>query len=191
MKKVMFVMAMVLLGGASFAASIAVPWFYDELATNVGYPIGTDTSVGYVYLKSNADDVLVCTISYYNADGDFLGPFAPLNTFTIAPKSALAFRPSADDPSPATGLPNATPGGQEGSQGVKVPNRPRSADASTPIPGTSVIDTRRNGSITIEWEAPAGTPAEKGKSLVQGSYVGVGRAGNVVVSYGHLLPAGI
>ncbi|MBW7864555.1 MAG: hypothetical protein H3C30_09110 [Candidatus Hydrogenedentes bacterium] len=188
MKKVLFVMAMVLLGGASFAASIAVPWFYDELETDVGYPLAKNTSVGYVYLKSNADVTLVCTIGYYNGDGDFLGPFAPLNTFTIAPKSALAFRPCANDPSLAAG---GTAGGQEGGQGVLVPNRPRSVDTVTPIPGTNVVDRRRNGSITIEWEAPAGTPADKGKSLIQGSYVGVGRQDNVVVSYGHLLPSGV
>lgn len=188
MKKIMFVAAMVLLGSVGFAASIAVPWFVDTVETDVGFPVSKDTSVGYVYLKSNADVVLTCSISYYTPDGDLIGPFPPNNTFTINPKAAIAFRPTANDPAPSAGGPA---GGQEGAAGLLVPNRPRSVDTATPIPGTQVINRGGNGSITIEWEAPAGTPADKGKALIQGSYVGLSKQGSALVSYGHLLPPGI
>ena len=191
MKKVMFAMALVLVGGAAFAASVAIPWFADALTTNVGYPVNTDTFVGLVYLKSNADVQLTCTIGYYNADGDFLGPFAPNNTFTIAPQSALAFRPTANDPTTTADPVNGTSGGQEGGQGVLVPNRPRSVDTATPIPGTTVIDRKINGSITVSWEIPAGYDAEKGAKLIQGAVVGQARAGAAIVSYGYLLPPGL
>lgn len=187
MKKLMFAMALVLIGGAAFAASVAIPWFADATNTGVGYPVNQNTFVSLVYLKSNADVPLVCTISYYNPDGDFLGPFAPLNTFSIAPQSALAFRPTANDPTAAIG---GIAGGQEGGQGVLVPNRPRSVDGQ-PIPGTTVVDSRINGSITVSWEIPAGYDAEKGAKLIQGAVIGQGRADAAIVSYGYLLPPGL
>ncbi len=187
MKKLMFAMALVLIGGAAFAASCAIPWFADSDVTGVGYPLSKDTFVSLVYLKSNADVPLVCTIAYYNPDGDFLGPFAPNNTFSIAPQSALSFRPTANDPTVPFG---GIAGGQEGGQGVVVPNRPRSVGGA-PIPGTTVVDTRINGSITVGWEIPAGYDAEKGAKLIQGAVVGQARAGAAIVSYGYLLPPGL
>ena len=188
MKKVMFAMALVLVGGAAFAASVAIPWYADALKTGVGYPVNTDTFVSLVYLKSNADVPLTCTIGYYNAAGDFLGPFAPNNTFLIAPQSALAFRPTANDPTVPFG---GIAGGQEEGQGLAVPNRPRSKDSNTPIDGTTVLDQKINGSITISWEIPAGYDAEKGTKLIQGSVVGQARAGAAVVSYGYQIPPGL
>ena len=187
MKKLMFAMALVLIGGAAFAASVAVPWFADATNTGVGYPVNQNTYVGLIYLKSNADVPLVCSISYYNGNGDLLGPFAPANTFSIAPMSALSFRPVANDPTPLFG---GIPGGQEVGQGLGVPNRPRSEEGQ-PIPGTTVVDSALTGSITISWEIPAGYDAEKGAKLIQGAVVGQARADAAVVSYGYLLPPGL
>lgn len=188
MKKLMFAMALVLIGGAAFAASVAIPWFADATNTGVGYPVNQDTFVSLVYLKSNADVELVCSIAYYNGNGDFLGPFAPNNTFSIAPQSALSFRPTATDPTVSFG---GIAGGQEAGQGLAVPNRPRSVDTATPIPGTTVIDRGINGSITVSWEIPAGYDADKGSKLVQGTVVGQARSGAAIVSYGYLLPPGL
>ena len=188
MKKLMFAMALVLIGGAAFAASVAIPWFADDISTGVGYPVNKNTYVGLVYLKSNADVPLVCSISYYNGNGDLLGPFFPKNTFSIAPMSALAFRPTSTDPTPLFG---GIPGGQEAGQGLAVPNRPRSVDTLTPVEGTTVIDRGFNGSISISWEIPAGYDAEKGSKLIQGAVVGQARADAAIVSYGYLLPPGL
>lgn len=46
--------------------------------------------------------------------------------------------------------------------------------AAPRIPGTTVVDTRINGSITVGWEIPAGYDAEKGAKLIQGAVVGQG-----------------
>jgi hypothetical protein len=179
MKKLSVVLIM-LVGGIAFASSLSIPWYVDGAPVNTGLPPTQDGAFSLIYLKSTVDTVLTCEIAYYNANGDFLGPQAPNNTFTIAPKSALGFRPVANDPNGT--LPGGTAGGQEGAQGVLVPNRPKSVDASTPIPGTTVIDQKKNGSITIQWTGDA--------TDVQGSQQAWAKGGATVVSFSHLLPPG-
>lgn len=188
MRKLSFAALLVLVGtGVAFASSLAIPWFADNAPVANGIPGKKTGGTNLVYLKSNVDTTLTCYITYYTADGYCIGPFPPNNSFTIAPKSALAFRPCAYDPGPA--VPDiGVVGGQEGSQGLAVPDRPRSPDTSTPIPGTSVIDTNTNGSATIEWQG--------GPSDVQGAntnFVTVVNAdgSKVTMSYGHLLPPGM
>jgi len=162
---------------AAYASSVKVPWFIDTAAVGAGVPGSSAGVTGIVTLASNRTDTLVCAISYYNAGGDLLGPFAPDNTFTISPLSSLAFRPCVDDPGTA-------PGGQEGAQGVAVPNRPRSPDTSTVIPGTTVIDKKKNGSIVIQWVG--------GDADVQGQVAYFQTAGTgQTMSYAHLLPPGV
>jgi len=199
MKKMSVVLIM-LVGGIAFASSLSVPWYVDIAPQNTGLPPTQDNSFSLLYLKSTVDRVLTCEIFYYNSAGDFLGPVVGatgdaanqiagqpmINTFTIQPNSALGFRPVADDPSPAAGTSpwGATPtsGGQEGGQGVAVPNRPRSVDATTYIPGTTVIDTKKNGSITIKWTGDS--------TDVQGSQMAWAKGGATIVSFSHLLPPG-
>ncbi len=205
MRKISFAVAVVLVGtGIALASSLAIPWFADNAAAGSGIPGKTSGATNLVYLKSNVDTTLVCSITYYNADGVWLGPPAPYNTFTIAPRSALAFRPVLRDPDPtvsgtmvvldpATGEPQTIQlqgigGGQEGNQGVRVPDRPLSPDANTPIAWAGIVDTKKNGSAVIEWIG--------GPNDVQGAntnFVTVIQAdgSKVTMSYGHLLPPGI
>lgn len=186
MRKLSFV-GMMLLVGVSFAlaSSISVPWFSDNAPQFNGVPGKASGVTALVSLKSNVDSEVTCYITYYNADGIKLGPFAPNNSFTIAPRSALSFRPVMDDPGPGVtvpGHPAGAAGGQEGAQGVKVPNRPLDQD------------TKKNGSITIEWFGA-------GAQAIQGMYsqfqtvvdpAGSGDPGKTVtMSFGHLLPPGI
>lgn len=189
----------------AYASSLAIPWFEDNAAPG-NDPGNINGIVGIVYLKSNVENQLTLTIEYFNEGGQSLGPQAPFNTFTIEAKSSLYFRPARIDPNPdVTAADNVfirdnitgqqvqvtgVAGGQEGFQGVRVPDRPRSADASTPIVGhpDGLIDTRNNGSITISW---VGGPGD-----VQGAYsrLRTKTLGNGQVlqqSYGHLLPPGI
>lgn len=189
------------------ASSISVPWFVDGAGVagltpgNGTIGVGSGT-MGVVTLKSNVASVLTLTIEYFNPAGDSLGPQAPYNTFTIQPRSALAFRPTVIDPfidadgvvvrDPVTGVFAPVVGlgtGQEGVQGVQVPKRPRSADASTPIVGhpNALIDTGFNGSITLTWQG--------GDKDVQGQVVyfrtqNLQTGEKVTISYGHLLPPG-
>ena len=191
MRKLSFAALVVLVGtGVAFAASLAVPWFSDSLPANVGVPVapavGKSGSMNLIYLKSNVDTTLVCYITYYNADGVMLGPFPPNNSFTIAPRSALAFRPCAYDPDST--VQNGGVRGQEGGQGVLVPDRPISPNDTTPIPGVGIVDTKRNGSCTIEWIG--------GPNDVQGANVNFITVFNTdgsrtTLSYGHLLPPGL
>lgn len=193
----------------AFASSLSVPWFVDGAGpaglTPGNGSIGTGSAtMGIVTLKSNVNTTLTLTIEYFNANGDSLGPQAPYNTFNIAPKSALAFRPSVADPftdangitirDNITGQPvtitNGSFLGQEQVQGVQVPDRPRSADGSTPIVGhpTGLIDTQFNGSISLSWQG--------GDKDVQGQVVYFRTVVNSngsrdTISYGHLLPPGI
>ena len=106
--------AMVAVFGASmaFAASLAVPWFVDGAPAKAKIPPSVGVT-SIVYLKSNVTDTLTLSIEYYNQAGAFLGPVAPDNTFTIAPSSALAFRPVVVDPD-TTVLPDGSGGWIEG-----------------------------------------------------------------------------
>ncbi len=188
MRKLSFVAMLVLVGtGVAFASSLSVPWFSDNAPANNGVVGTKNGTTNLIYLKSNVDTTLTCYITYYNQDGVCLGPFAPDNSFTIAPKSALAFRPVVYDPDgtiPDIGQSN----GMEGSQGLAVPDRPRSPDSSTPIPGIGIIDTKKNGSCTIEWIG--------GPNDIQGANVNLTTVVNAsgtkdTMSYGHLLPPGM
>lgn len=190
MKKLSVVAVALMLGtGIAVASSLAIPWFVDTAPRFNGIPGAQDGVTGLIYLKSNVDEELTCYITYYNQEGVNLGPEAPDNSFTIAPLSALAFRPSVKDPSPecttawATGL-GLDPavyvgqaGGQEGQQGVLVPIRPQG------------VDPKKNGSCVIEWFGA-------GDQAVQGTYVffqtrTLGDGSKVTMSYGHLLPPGL
>lgn len=205
MRKLSFLAVVTLVGvGIALASSLAIPWFSDNSPAGSGLPQKTTGATNLVYLKSNVDTTLVCSISYYNADGVWLGPPAPYNTFTIAPKSALAFRPVVRDPDltctgtmvvldPATGNPQTITltginGGQEGNQGVRVPDRPISPNATTPIAWAGIVDTKKNGSAVIEWVG--------GPNDVQGANTNFVTVVNpdgskVTLSYGHLLPPGV
>ena len=184
------IVAIALMVGASmaYASSVGIPWFMDNAAAASGVPQANGGSTTLVTLKSNETTPLTCYIAYYNADGDLLGPFEPDNSFTIAPLSALAFRPVLYDPD-AT-VPGGINGGQEGAQGVLVPDRPRSVDATTPIPGTGgVIDTKKNGSCVITWFG--GNDKSIQGQLANFSTQIQPNGDKVTMSYGHLLPPGL
>lgn len=183
MKKLGIIVATMALCASVYASSLAVPWFVDTAPAANGVPGKTPGVTGIVVLKSNRTDDLTASINYFNATGSELGPFAPNNTFVIPALSSVSFRPVATDPSTVAG-------GQESTTAVLVPNRPLSADTNTPIPGTNppVIDTKKNGSITISWSG--------GNSDVQGivtyfqTAVDPTTQATVTFSYGTLLPPG-
>ena len=120
----------------------------------------------------HSDEVVVAEINDFNAGGTNVGfvsrnPDNSSNTFTIAALSSVAFRPVQIDP--------GTEGGQEGPQGVLIPDR-------------NTSDGKFNGSCVIKWVG--------GSGLVQGQVVYVKTSGNTngqqeVVSYAHLLPTGV
>jgi hypothetical protein len=184
MKK-LSILAIMLIGGGAFAASIAIPWFADNANPGTSSPPTIDGGVTIIYLKNNVNAVMTCEITYYNEGGDTLGPFFPANTFTIQPNSALAFRPVQLDANTTTGIPGVTgsTGGLEGKQGYLVPNRPRSANSTTTIPGTTgVIDSKKNGSCSIKFTGAA--------TDIQGALQAWAKSGTTIVCYGHLLPPG-
>lgn len=197
MKKFSIAAVMMLLCASAYAAasSLSVPWYVDNLdpanngATSIYAPKKAGVA-GLVILKSNSTEKLVCSIAYYNSTGDFLGPIAPNNTFAIQALSSVSFRPVWQDSSQESG-----PSTQEGT-GLSVPGRPRSVDASTPIPGsvkagtanTPVIDTKFNGALSVTWEGAG--------SLVQGfvnnfNTVFDSKGDTIAYSYGTLLPPGV
>ena len=169
MKK-LSILGLVVLFGASVAvaSSLAVPWFVDSTKTGEGIPQATNGVTEIITLHNNTNALMVCSIEYFNGAGDSMGPAAPDNTFTVAPNSSLAFRPVADDPGPAIDPANA--GGQEGAQGVLVPNRP-------------MPDSKNNGACVIRW---VGGPGD-----VQGMIAHYQMKNGISMSYAHLLPAGV
>ena len=169
MKKLTIIAVVVAMGvTAGFASSLKVPWFVDNAPVADGIPGTSGRVTGLITLSSNRSDTLVCAITYYNQAGDNLGPAAPDNTFTIAPMSSLAFRPVQYDPDANSG---GVAGGQEGAQGVAVPDRPRD------------VDTKKNGGCVVEWVG--------GPSDVQGQVAYYqSDAGGQTMSYAHLLPPG-
>jgi hypothetical protein len=194
MKKYAIAAVVMVLGASgAFAASLGIPLFIDNADEKAGVPAVLPDSqsrvnvvMGLVTLKNNTAADIECSIQYYNLAGDSLGPvnFAD-TTFTIRANSSLGFRPVAEDPGkgvvrPSTGVAEATGGGQEGDQGVLVPNRPMN------------IDTAKTGSITISWTGYAedigGTYQQYNtfRHIVNGVPSEFG-----TFSYGHLLPPGI
>lgn len=162
MKKIAIFALVCALGvSMAFASSLKVPWYVDNAPTASGLPpSGGITAI--VYLTSNADTAVECTIAYYTAEGTFIGPpdDGVSNTFSIAARSSLAFRPVAADP--------ASGGGQENDlAGFLVPDRPRD------------VDTKKNGSLVVEWTGSS--------DLIQGQ-ITTWDSGNF--GYAHLLPPG-
>ena len=183
MKKLGIIAATLALCVSVYASSLAVPWFVDTAPSANGVPGKAPGVTGIIVLKSNRTDTVECTLDYFNANGDELGPFGVANSFVIPALSSVSFRPVATDPSTVAG-------GQESAAAVVIPNRPVSVDTNTPIPGTNppVIDTKKNGSLTISWAG--------GASDVQGlvtyfqTSVDPTSGATVTFSYGTLLPPG-
>ena len=170
MKKLgVFAVMMALGAGAAYAAgSLSIPWFVDNAPVGNKVPGVNQGVTGIITLKNNTADTKTLTIAYYNAAGDFLGP--AVNSFTIAGNSSAAFRPNKVDP-------GTSPGGQEGAQGVLVPDRP-------------TTDGKDNGAAVVSW-------ADGGASDVQGMVTyfqttkDPARGNYNVISYAYLLPPGI
>ena len=159
MKRFAIVAVVMALGaGIAFASSLGVPWFVDNAGVATGFPPSDGRTATLVYLHNNLGVDAVCQIQYYSAQGVLLGP-ANDNTFVVNKNASTAFRPVAVDPA-------TTPGGQESTVGVLVPDRPRD------------VDTQKNGSCVIRW---FGDPTD-----VQGMVL----TGSVDVGYAHLLPPG-
>lgn len=204
------VVAIALMVGVSlaYASSLGIPWFVDNAAPGSGIPGDSNGVTGIVTLKSNVPTEITCYITYYNQAGAELGPFPPNNSFTIDALSSLAFRPVVHDPGGVidlqflidNGIDTNGDGtindddlvsGQEGFQGLLVPNRPRSVDNTTPIPGTNppVTDRKKNGSIVIEWIG--GTPQDVQGQIAYYQTTIKGSGETVTMSYAHLLPPGL
>lgn len=204
MKKFM-VVALLLAVGVSFAfaSSTKVPWFVDAGAANGGNPPANGTTLSLIYLTSNSDTDLTCSIKYYNAAGQevatsaaaqyLAGPYpngyagdayaSDANTFKIPALASIAFRPCADDdPTNSTGL-------QEGGVGRLIPNR-----GTTLIDGVTP-DPKKNGSLVVSWVDGdvTGSAAAAPDKAVQGAfqYVKANAGDGRIVGYGHLLPPGI
>jgi len=194
MKKLGLLAAALCVGSTvTFAATLSIPWFVDNAPVANRIP-GLATGVtGIVTLKSNVDTDLVCEIFYFTQSGVSIGPGGnatladPTNTFILPARAALAFRPSVNDP-------DSTPGGQESTAGVLVPDRPLTGIGNlpdgTPEDPANVNDGKMNGSITIRWTGDAND--------VQGtfSYYQTFRPQSgdprfqTTMSYAHLLPPG-
>jgi hypothetical protein len=227
MKKVTIALALIVAGsafGASLAipwfvdnagANSGVPAANGGTVGIVFLKNTTDNTItAYISYYNQGGDYLGPNVDPANpansyVDGNFGNGKPTGNSFTIAPQSSLAFRPVACDPSVGTLWPswNVKAGqaataaeaarGQEGAQGVNVPDRPRSANGAV-IPGSRsattgapVVDAMKNGSISITWE---GTSTD-----LQGAYAAYGIGANpiagsnvdtVTFGYGHLLPTG-
>lgn len=175
MKKTLVVIVAMVMGGVAFASTLSVPWFVDTGPTANKLPPVSKSVVGLIYLHNNKAERITCSIAYYTQGGNYVGPDAPFNTFTIAPQASIAFRPVAYDP-------DSIGGGQEATDaGLLVPDRP----LSTTIPGN---DGKANGSLVVTW---LGAATDVQGVYTQSQYVvqpdsAVGK----LTGYGHLLPPG-
>ena len=181
MKKLIVVTLMLSIAGIAFASSLAIPWFVDATATGTKVPPTSKATLGLVYLKNNTDSVATCSIEYFTAAGVTIGPPAPGNTFVIAPKASIAFRPVASDPS-------TNAGGQENpAAGWLVPDRPPFGNSSDIVmPGN---DNKINGSARIEWLGGGGDV--QGMFLTIQSALQADQIPLKIVSWAHLLPPGV
>ena len=170
MKKFGVLAVMMAVGAsAAFAGSLSIPWFVDNAPVANKVPGLLAGVTGIVTLKNNTPDTITLNIAYYNAGGTALGPLAPNNTFTIVGNSSAAFRPNKVDP-------GTTPGGQEGAQGVLIPDRP-------------TTDGRGNGAAVVGW---TGGPSDiQGMVTYFQTTIDPLRGDYNVISYAYLLPPGI
>jgi hypothetical protein len=173
----------------AFASSLSVPWFVDNAPAANFIPGVSSGVTGIVYLKSNVQSDVTCSIEYFTQDGVPVGPANNStladdnNSFTIPPLAAVAFRPATDDPA-------STPGGQESAIANAIPDRPLTGVNETLAGAGATNDGKRNGSITISWTGDA--------TDVQGTFVYyqtfIPPSGDsrfpATMSYGHLLPPG-
>ncbi len=165
------VLILAVCAGFAFASTVKVPWYVDSANPETGNPPSSKV-LGMVTLTSNADETVTCKVYYYDAGGTDVGhdvthhgtETAMDNTFLIAPRSSLAWRPVQYDPS---ALVETGKTGQEGPQGVVVPDR-------------NTSDGKKNGSIVVEWTGDV--------DLIQGMVVYI-KGGSSIVSYAHLLPS--
>ena len=161
--------AAVLSAGVAFASSLSVPWFVDSAPVANKVPGLAAGVTGIVTLKNNTPDTMTLQISYFAANGTALGPDAPNNTFTIVGNSSAAFRPNKVDP-------GTTAGGQEGAQGVLIPDRP-------------TTDGRDNGAAVVTW---TGGPSDiQGMVTYFQTTIDPARGDYNTISYAYLLPPGI
>ncbi len=197
MKKLLVVALIVAIGvSAGYASSMKVPWFVDLAPAGAGYPPSQSdlAYLGLVYLTSNADSDLVCSITYYNESGEELPRLDGDggNTFVIPARSTVAFRPATEDPNPqAIADPSYTPhssipadnNGQESVVGVKIPDLPGIHEENATNPDLPWGRHKPNGSLVVEW---VGGPGD-----LQGQYTQVANLPQGMLSYAHLLPAGV
>lgn len=177
MKKLGIVAIALLIGtGMAFATSYGIPWFMDNAPEANKVPGVNPGVMTLITLKSNVGETLECAIQYYNQEGVEQAAIHPdpaidQNTFLIAPFSALQFRPVAVDPSAVTTDPRTgalgQAGGQEGAQGVLVPDRDTS-------------DGKKNGSCAITY---VGAPEDMTGQVLFIQTAADGR----VLSYAHAL----
>ena len=179
MKKVLLV-ALMLGASVAFASSLCVPWFVDNAPVGAGYPPQLKGTMTLVYLHNNTAADITCTIAYFTSSGVSIGPAAPDNTFVVPIASSVGFRPVRYDPS-------TSPGGQESSVAVAIPDRPMGTEGGN--------DNKKNGSIKIEW-AGANTDIQGMVTMVgvQNMPLDItnptGPKGTLMNQYGHLLPPG-
>jgi hypothetical protein len=147
---------------------LSVPWYVDSAGAAQYIPPQDGKVATFVYLNNTLNTELSCFIEYYTQEGLFIGPFEE-NEFSIPARASIAFRPVADDPA-------SVPGGQEGTTGLAVPNRPLNTDNGN--------DARRNGSIVIRFAASP----EVLKGQVQSNSLGGGYG---AYSTAYLLPPGV
>lgn len=173
MKKLgVFAVMMALGTGVAYAASLSIPWYSDNAPAANKVPGINEGVTTLVTLKNNTPDTMTLQIAYYTATGAFIGPV--VNSFTIDANSSAAFRPAIDDP-------DTVAGGQEGTQGRAVPNRPLTGGGN---------DGKKNGAAVVTWP---GSEA----SAVQGMVTNFqtvkdpARGNYVTVSYAYLLPPGV
>mgnify|MGYP003572901609 CR=1 len=163
MKKFL-VVAVVLAVGVSFAfaSSLKVPWFVDNAPEDTTNPPASGLVIGNVFLTNNLATDVECAITYFDKTGADIG-FKPATGGGATNTFVI--------PAGASWAfrPVADGGSQEGGAGAVIPNRP---------------DGGKNGSIRIEYVGANGAI---------GGYYAYTKTSSTgaVVSYAHLLPAGV
>lgn len=94
-------MVMVLGAGAAMAASLSVPFFLDN-GGNFSGGLPTGGNAAFVGIKNNLG-VPVDIVVEYTSFPDGVLTIETTSTFTMAPNSAISWRPIADDPVEDTG----------------------------------------------------------------------------------------
>ena len=99
-----------LIGGLAMAATLTVPFYFDNATTNQ-FPPATGETMGFIGVANTTSSAVVMTLTYTTPQGVDVTPGA--NTYSIPANQSVSWEPAQNNPNAegvGANVPNATSG---------------------------------------------------------------------------------